>query len=118
MKAVKSKWTKPEKEIHGYLQKQKIKHKMHPKMFANPDILIGDKNLLIFYNSCFWHKCDKCWRDLSKLNVYWKDRLFNNYARDKKNYRKLKREGWKVLVLWGHDLKKENYESKLLGAIK
>jgi len=118
MRAVKSKWTKPEITLHNFLKTNRIKHKMHPKILANPDILVKDKNLLIFYNSCFWHKCNKCCKDLSKLTPYWKKRLLTNYKRDKRNYDKLKKEGWNVLVLWGHDMKKRNHELKILEAIR
>lgn len=118
MRAVRSKWTKPEKIIHGYLKSIKIKHKMHPKMFANPDIKIKDSKTLIFYNSCFWHKCPKCWNNLSKLNDYWKGRLYKNYKRDKRNYKTLQKEGWKVVILWGHELKKDSFKKILMEKLK
>lgn len=105
MKAIKSRWTKPEIEIHNYLKGKKIRHKMHPKMFGNPDILLKDKNTLIFYHSCFWHKCPKCWNDLSKLDEYWKNKLEYNFSRDLKNRSLLKKEGWNVIEIWGHDFK-------------
>jgi DNA mismatch endonuclease, patch repair protein len=104
MRAIKSKWTKPEKDIHNYLKAKKIKHIMHPEMLGRPDILIKDKKIIIFYNGCFWHKCPKCWSDISKLNNYWKNKLINNRKRDLRNKRLLKKEGWKIIEIWGHDL--------------
>lgn len=119
MKLVKSKWTKPEICIHNYLKSIKIKHKMHPKMFGNPDALILNKKIVIFYNGCFWHKCKKCgWDDLSKLNDYWKEKLINNFMRDKRNHRILKNRGWGIIKIWGHDFKNNKYKEVLIKKLK
>lgn len=117
MSRVRSKWTKPEKLIHNHLKGRKIKHKMHPKMMGNPDILIPDLKRVIFIHGCFWHKCPKCYKPPETRKEYWIEKVEKNAARDKKNEKLLLKEGWKVVKIWEHEIR-ENFQNafnKLIG---
>ena len=37
---------------------------------------------------------------------FWKEKINKNMERDKKITKKLKKEEWKVLRIWEHDIKK------------
>ena len=57
---------------------------------------------VIFVHGCFWHRHGKC-RPLSipeNNSDFWEKKFAENVGRDKKNQRKLRRLGWKVLVVW------------------
>jgi DNA mismatch endonuclease (patch repair protein) len=57
---------------------------------------------IIFVHGCFWHmhKC-RYGRVIPKTNKkFWKSKREGNVARDKRNLRKLRKGGWKILVLW------------------
>lgn len=108
MSRIHSKWTKPEKIVHNYLKGNKIKHKMHPKLLGNPDIIIPEKNLAVFIHGCFWHKCSKCKLIPDGRLSYWKKKLNANAVRDRKNILALRRHKFKVKVIWEHDLKRIN----------
>ncbi|MBI1972510.1 very short patch repair endonuclease, partial [Candidatus Woesearchaeota archaeon] len=56
MSLIRSRWTKQETKVHNMLKGNKIKHKMHPKLPGNPDVLINNKRA-VFLQGCFWHKC-------------------------------------------------------------
>lgn len=53
----------------------------------------------------FWHgwKFDQ-WSE--KLAPYWRDKIAGNRARDRRHMARLRREGWTVLRVWEHDVKK------------
>lgn len=108
MSRIRSKWTKQEKLVHNYLKSMKIKHKMHPKMSGSPDIILTDKKIAIFLQGCFWHKCPKHYKEPKSNRDYWLPKIEKNVARDKKNINLLKKEGWKVVKVWEHDLKRIN----------
>ena len=107
MQSNRSKWTSIELLLHNYLKGNKIKHKMHPNIDGSPDILLVNKNIAVFINGCFWHKCPRCYKE-PKTNIdYWIPKIDKNNKRDKQNSRILKKQGYLVRVFWEHDLKKE-----------
>jgi len=105
MSRIKSKWTSPERNLHNFLKSYKIKHKMYPKIVGNPDILLTEKNIVVFLQGCFWHKCPKHYRQPHSNKSYWLDKIKKNVARDKQSYRILRQQGFKVLIIWEHELK-------------
>lgn len=105
MSLIKSKWTKPEKLLHNYLNRQKISHKMHPKMKGSPDIIISNKKIAIFVNGCFWHGCKNCYKMPKNNKKFWANKVKRNKERDKKNEVFLRKQGWKVITIWEHNLK-------------
>ena len=109
MSRIRSKWTFQEKKIHNYLKSRKVKHKMHPKIGGSPDIIIPGKKIAIFLHGCFWHKCPRHYKEPSSERNYWLQKIEKNVRRDKDNMKKLKSAGWKVKVIWEHEVK-ENTE--------
>lgn len=104
MSRIKGKWTKQEMLVHNWLKGNKIRHSMHPKIEGNPDIILKGSKTAIFIHGCFWHKCPKCNRYPKSNKKYWEPKLEKNKNRDRKNAARLKKSGWKVLVIWEHDL--------------
>jgi DNA mismatch endonuclease (patch repair protein) len=104
MSNIRGKWTGLEVKAHNLLKVNKIVHKMHPKVTGNPDIILGNK-VAVFIHGCFWHKCSKHFK-APKSNVdYWLPKITKNAIRDKKNLRLLRKKGYRVVVVWEHDLK-------------
>ncbi|VVB76010.1 DNA mismatch endonuclease Vsr [uncultured archaeon] len=106
MSRIKSKWTRPEVVVHKFLIKNKIKHKMHPKINGHPDLILKGTKTAIFVNGCFWHKCKKCFKWPKSNLAYWKPKIMGNVKRDRKNYKKLRKMGFEVIILWEHDIKR------------
>jgi len=106
MSLIRSKWTKQELKVHNYLKGRKIKHKMHPRIPGSPDILIDNKKA-VFLHGCFWHKCLKCYRAPKTRKQYWAAKMQSNTLRDNSNKLLLKRNGYDVIVIWEHDLRKD-----------
>ena len=104
MSLIRSKWTKQERKIHNFLKGRKVLHKMHPKLPGNPDIQIG--KTLIFLHGCFWHKCSQCYHQPKSRREFWISKVQKNAARHERNVKILKKDGYKILVFWEHDIQK------------
>lgn len=105
---IRGKWTKQEKWFHGHLKGRKIKHKMHPKIDGSPDIIIFQKKIALFLHGCFWHGCKECYKEPRSNVKFWRDKVGNNMKRDKKNIRKLRKNGWVVRTIWECEVPRHN----------
>ena len=117
MSSIRSKWTNQEKNIHNYLKSNKIKHKMHPKVEGNPDIVLAETRTAVFLQGCFWHKCPKCYKKPKTNKKYWIPKIENNAKRDGKNSKILKAQGFKVIKIWEHQVKR-NFNGVLKRLLK
>jgi DNA mismatch endonuclease (patch repair protein) len=79
---------------------------MHPKIPGNPDFVIPSQKLAVFIHGCFWHKCPLCFRSRKSNEEYWIPKLDINVQRDKVNEMNLRNYGWKVAVIWEHEIKR------------
>ena len=107
MSNIKSVNTSLEINFKKLLSKNRFKgFRQHPKMLGNPDFACIKKKIVIFIDGDFWHGYN--WKKLGKIppKRYWQAKIEKNIARDKKYTKQLKKEGWKVLRFWEHELKK------------
>ena len=75
----------------------------HPILPGKPDIVMQRSRGVIFVHGCFWHGHGRCkkGRTLPKRNqAFWKQKICYNRARDRRVVAKLRRVGWKVVVVW------------------
>jgi len=114
MSRIRSKETGIEKTVFSFLQRKKIYFKKHySKVPGKPDIALPSKKKAVFINGDFWHGYRfKVWKKRIP-RVYWRAKIAGNIARDKKHIRKLKKAGWKVLNVWGHEVIETPIESCL-----
>ena len=66
---------------------------------GSPDIVLPHRRVAIFVDGNFWHG----WRLPTwehNLSAFWREKLRANRARDQRNFRRLKRLGWKVCRIW------------------
>lgn len=115
MASIRSTGTKPEREVFSYLRRKGIYFQKHyRRAHGRPDIALPRKKIAVFVDGDFWHGWKfKDWGH--KLpQVYWKEKIEGNMRRDKRNFRKLRKEGWRVLRVWEHQLAGANKETTLL----
>jgi len=69
---------------------------------GNPDLVFVSKRKIVLVHGCFWHqhRCARGRRVPASHRSYWVKKLHGNVKRDERNLRKLRRLGWKVLVIW------------------
>ena len=103
MSRVRSRDTKPEMAVRSLVHSLGYRYRLHDrKLPGNPDLVFSSRKKLIFVHGCFWHRHPRCKNNrLPKSRLtFWKPKLELNRKRDLKNQRKLRRLGWRFLVIW------------------
>lgn len=77
---------------------------------GNPDVLIPSLKIAVFADGCFYHVCPVHGRTPSSNTKYWQPKLLRNVARDRRNRRSLREEGYSVWRFWEHDLEGRRIE--------
>lgn len=117
MSRIKGKDTKPELVLKRLLRALGFRFKTHVTTLpGKPDIVFASHRLAIFVHGCYWHS-HNCRRGRStpKSNAtFWKRKRGETKLRDRSNIRKLRRNGWKALVLWECQLDGKEYVLKKL----
>jgi DNA mismatch endonuclease (patch repair protein) len=78
----------------------------HLPLPGRPDFTFRRARVIVFVDGCFWHCCPKCGNMPANNAAFWKKKLEGNRRRDARVTRLLIAEGWRVLRIWEHDLKK------------
>ena len=102
MSRVKGKDTRQEVEIRKRLFALGYRYRLHDKKLpGKPDIVLPKYKAVILIHGCFWHAhdCD-LFRWPSSRKAFWKNKLSGNKERDTENMAKLKKLGWRVLIIW------------------
>jgi DNA mismatch endonuclease (patch repair protein) len=111
MGRVKGKDTKPELVVRRLVHRLGFRYRLHSSALpGKPDLVFGRRKCLIFVHGCFWHRhqgCPLCRTPKSRLD-FWEPKLEENRKRDSRNQRRLRRDGWRLMVIWECQLADEN----------
>ncbi len=77
-------------------------------LFGKPDFTFRALHLVIFVDGCFWHCCPLHATWPSNNREFWEKKLNANKTRDRLVTRELKKQGWRVLRIWEHELRARN----------
>lgn len=110
MSQIKNKNTKPEELVRKDLFRRGLRYRKNVKKLPGcPDIVLTRYRTVVFVNGCFWHVHEGCkyfkWPQNNK--EFWETKLSGNKKRDIDNICELERLGWKVIVVWECELKKQ-----------
>ncbi len=72
---------------------------------VRPDFVFAARRLAVFVDGCFWHGCPRHGTRPRGNAAFWRAKFRRNLERDRRDSRRLRRAGWKVLRLWEHALK-------------
>jgi len=120
MRRIRSTGMEPEMVVRRLIHRLGYRYRLHArKMPGKPDLVFTSRRKVIFVHGCFWHQhaSAKCRiTRIPKSNTgYWISKLTRNAQRDKKNRCLLRKEGWRVLVIWECELdKKEQLVRKIV----
>ena len=123
MSHIRSTNSKPEEIVRKYLFAEGFRYRKNVKKLPGcPDIVLPKYKTVIFVNGCFWHKHD-CPRFVwpSSNEQYWVPKITGNVERDLRNHQLLKEQGWKVIIVWKCELKKNMFGEtigKLIAELK
>ncbi len=108
MAKIKSRDTTPEMTVRRLVHSFGFRYRLHQKdLPGKPDLVFRSRKKVIFVHGCFWHghSCTSGSNQPSSNIEYWKNKLYRNKAKDKKDIKALKQMGWEVLVLWECEIK-------------
>lgn len=114
MSRIKGKDTKPEMLVRKFLFAQGYRYTLHDKKLpGKPDIVLPKYRTVIFVHGCFWHGHKNCkYFTIPKTRTaWWKNKIEGNKQRDKENYLKLRKEGWKIITIFQCQLRSKKIES-------
>jgi DNA mismatch endonuclease (patch repair protein) len=116
MSMIRSTNTRPEILVRKFLFNQGFRYRLHSKkLIGKPDIVMPKYSVAIFVHGCFWHGHINC--KFAKVpvsnNSFWVNKIETNKQRDKRNILTLRKQGWKVFVLWECQLAKNKAEKTL-----
>lgn len=105
MARIRSKDTGIELVLRSGLHRRGYRFRKHVRALAGcPDIVFPKERVAIFVDGDFWHGY-RFARWQHTLPPFWQQKIENNRRRDRRNFAKLRRAGWKVVRIWGHELK-------------
>lgn len=106
---IKSKDTTIELVVRKHLFANGFRYRKNDKRLpGKPDIVLPKYKTVIFIHGCFWHGHGMCifsHKPKSRI-TFWEDKINKNIERDLKHQQQLKIMGWKVIVLWECQIKK------------
>ena len=107
MRSVRGAHTEPERYLRSALHRRGFRFRVCAQgVTGKPDLVFRRWKLAVFVDGDFWHGWRfPLWRDA--LPPYWQKKIERNRRRDRSNVGKLRRQGWKVLRIWGHQVNRD-----------
>lgn len=84
---------------------------------VRPDFVFRKLRAAVFVDGCFWHACPQHTTKPKGNAAYWRQKFAANKARDRLVTRALRRNGWRVLRIWEHELTRKN-EARLVRRLR
>lgn len=116
MSRIRSADTKPEEIVRKHLFSKGFRYRKNDKRYpGKPDIVLPKYKTIIFVHGCFWHchiGCSDFVQPKSNQD-YWQKKLERNRIRDGENIARLRNSGWRVIVVWECELKKDFLNERL-----
>jgi len=107
MSKVRQRGTDLELQVSRALRLKGVRFRRNVRTLAgSPDLVFTKSRLAVFIDGDFWHGYRfRSWEH--KLTPYWRQKIQDNRSRDLRNFGKLRRQGWKILRVWGHEIKQD-----------
>src|SRR2546428_5887992 len=111
---------KGNRSTEGRAQAALIRHgirgwvKHPPDVPGKPDFYFTRQKVALFIDGCFWHACPQCARRMPRSRAtFWKVKIEENSARDRRVRARLRRSGLHVLRVWEHELSRNQWLRRL-----
>ena len=120
MSRVKGRDTGLERLVRSELHKKGVRFRKHVKELpGRPDIVFPRARVAVFIDGDFWHGYRlPSWEH--RLSGFWRRKIRGNRERDRKNFRRLRVMGWRVVRLWQHGVEQDlpGSVTKITAAVK
>ena len=105
MSRIRSSKTTPELGLKKLLKALGFRYQ--PKgVYGRPDFANSREKIAVFIDGCFWHGCPRHYNNPKSNSAYWTAKIRRNKTRDREVDRRLKAEGWKIIRIWEHEVKR------------
>jgi DNA mismatch endonuclease (patch repair protein) len=120
MARIKGRDTGPERTVAALLTDAGVTFECHARdLPGRPDFVVRDARVAVLVDGDFWHGWRfPAWRD--KLSPGWEAKIEANRRRDVRNMRRLRHQGWIVVRLWEHQVRRnpEQCLRRVLSALR
>ena len=102
--------TKPELVLRSLLHRCGYRFRLRQrKLPGQPDIVLRKYRAAIFVHGCFWHRHPGCKQaTMPKTRMeFWQAKFARNVDRDQRNREALAALGWRVVVVWECELRRD-----------
>ena len=116
MSHVRSKNTRPEKQIRSALFKAGFRYRICDKRYpGKPDLIFPHYYAVIFINGCFWHAHEGCkhFRFPKSNTAFWQKKFTRNKERDAENIKYYQEQCWRVCIVWECAIRGKNSKQKI-----
>lgn len=113
MATIRSKDTKPEMTVRKYLHAKGFRYRLLAHALpGSPNLVLPKYRVAIFIHGCFWHRHRDCrYTTTPASNAQkWELKFHKNIDRDARKQAALEAAGWRVIVVWACDLRKDATE--------
>lgn len=91
------------REIYPLGHRYRLNYK---KAAGKPDLAFVSKRIAIFIDGDFWHGKHFATKGHKLSEEYWRPKIAGNMARDRRQNRALRKDGWQVIRIWESEVKK------------
>jgi len=119
MAGVRQESTKIELTVAAILRELGIHYRKNVKRLpGSPDFANQSARWAIFVNGCFWHHHTNCLKATipKSNNEFWKRKFRDNRLRDSRAVRKLRGNGYQVILIW--ECEKDRIRASLSNVFK
>lgn len=106
MSQIRGRNTGPELKLRKALWSLGLRYRVKNNLPGKPDIVFPSIRLAVFVDGCFWHGCPEHFQIPDANKKFWQDKIERNIHRDKQVEIQLKNEGWTIIRIWEHDIRK------------
>jgi DNA mismatch endonuclease, patch repair protein len=95
--------TRPEMRVRSALHRMGFRFRLHDRdLPGTPDIVLRRIRTVIFVHGCYWHRHPRCRKTTTPATnaEFWLAKFRANKLRDRRKLALLRREGWKVIIVW------------------
>jgi len=107
MRGIRGKDTRPELVIRRGLHALGYRYRLHSRLLpGTPDLVFPTRRAVIFVHGCFWHRHNCHLFKWPKTRTeFWEKKINTNAQNDTKNINLLRKDGWRILLIWECALK-------------
>ena len=117
MASIRGKDTGPEIAVRRILWRHGFRYRTHDRtVLGRPDISNKRKRLAVFVDGCFWHGCPKCYQEPETNRDFWRSKVEGNRRRREIVRDGLKRQGFRVIEIWEHEVSRPDVVMKKVNA--